>query len=124
MIEAFKRSPTLATLTLLGLVFGLRLVLVALFVDGYQGVDGGAHRLSMLSVLGLEATGTDFTRPPLAPGWLLVPTTLLFGDVAGYNLFSVIFSMTLPLAMWLTLRQGFNIPMPMSMFYRQGILPF
>jgi putative tricarboxylic transport membrane protein len=30
----------------------------------------------------------------------------------------------LPLAMWLTLRQGFNIPMPMSMFYRQGILPF
>jgi hypothetical protein len=30
----------------------------------------------------------------------------------------------LPAIMWLTLREGFNIPMPMSMFYRSGILPF
>jgi putative tricarboxylic transport membrane protein len=30
----------------------------------------------------------------------------------------------LPVIMWLTLREGFNIPMPMSMFYRSGILPF
>jgi hypothetical protein len=30
----------------------------------------------------------------------------------------------LPTIMWLTLREGFNIPMPMSMFYRSGILPF
>ena len=30
----------------------------------------------------------------------------------------------LPVIMWLTLRVGFNIPMPMSMFYRSGILPF
>jgi putative tricarboxylic transport membrane protein len=29
----------------------------------------------------------------------------------------------LPLVMWLVLRQGFNISMPMSMFYRRGILP-
>jgi hypothetical protein len=30
----------------------------------------------------------------------------------------------LPVIMWLALREGFNIPMPMSMFYRSGILPF
>lgn len=30
----------------------------------------------------------------------------------------------LPLIMWLTLRQAFNIPMPMSVFYTKGILPF
>lgn len=32
-------------------------------------------------------------------------------------------AIVLPLAMWLVLRQGFNIPMPMSVLYRQGILP-
>jgi putative tricarboxylic transport membrane protein len=30
----------------------------------------------------------------------------------------------LPVALWLLLRQGFNISMPMSVFYRSGILPF
>ncbi|MGF1612036.1 MAG: tripartite tricarboxylate transporter TctB family protein [Kiloniellales bacterium] len=30
----------------------------------------------------------------------------------------------LPLAMWLALRQGFNIPMPMSVLYRMDLLPF
>jgi hypothetical protein len=30
----------------------------------------------------------------------------------------------LPVIMWLALREGFNISMPMSMFYRSGILPF
>ena len=30
----------------------------------------------------------------------------------------------LPGVMWMTLREGFNIAMPMSMFYRSGTLPF
>lgn len=30
----------------------------------------------------------------------------------------------LPAAMWLMLREAFNIAMPMSVFYRAGILPF
>jgi len=30
----------------------------------------------------------------------------------------------LPVIMWLALREGFNIPMPMSVYYRSGILPF
>lgn len=30
----------------------------------------------------------------------------------------------LPVSLWLLLREGFNISMPMSMLYRQGIVPF
>lgn len=30
----------------------------------------------------------------------------------------------LPVSLWLMLRQGFNISMPMSVFYRRNILPF
>jgi putative tricarboxylic transport membrane protein len=30
----------------------------------------------------------------------------------------------LPLTLWLTLRYGFNLNMPMSVFYRSGYLPF
>lgn len=30
----------------------------------------------------------------------------------------------LPAVLWLVLRHGFNIAMPMSVFYRSGILPF
>ncbi len=30
----------------------------------------------------------------------------------------------LPTVLWLMLREGFNISMPMSVFYRSGILPF
>lgn len=30
----------------------------------------------------------------------------------------------LPVALWMTLREGFNISMPMSAFYRSSILPF
>lgn len=32
--------------------------------------------------------------------------------------------LVLPIAMWLTLREAFNISMPMTMFYHRGILPF
>ena len=30
----------------------------------------------------------------------------------------------LPVILWLVLRHGFNIAMPMSVFYRMGVLPF
>jgi hypothetical protein len=30
----------------------------------------------------------------------------------------------LPVVLWLVLREGFNISMPMSVFYRSGTLPF
>lgn len=64
--------------------------------DGYLGVDGGAYLLSRNAVLGDEPTGADFTRPPLAPGWLLVPFTSLLGDDHGYKVWSSLASV-LPL---------------------------
>ena len=37
---------------------------------------------------------------------------------------AVVGAIALPLVMWLVLRQGFNLSMPMSVLYRQNILPF
>lgn len=37
---------------------------------------------------------------------------------------AILGGLLLPLALWLSLRLGFNISMPMSVFYRMGILPF
>jgi hypothetical protein len=102
-MRLLRRSPTTAGCVALAVMLGLRLLL-AVTTDGYLGVDGGAYRLSFLSVLGLEHTGADFTRPPLAPGWLLWPTTALFGPVMGYNLFSALFSMLLPASAWVLAR--------------------
>jgi hypothetical protein len=70
----------------------LRLAL-ALSYDGYWGVDGGAYLLSVNNVLGDEPTGAGFPRPPLAPGWLLVPFISLFGDDAGYKIWSALASL-------------------------------
>ncbi len=73
------------------LVFLLRLYLV-LDHPGFLGVDGGAYLLSRNAVLGDEPTGIGFPRPPLAPGWLLVPFTAIMGDDIGYKVFSALFS--------------------------------
>ena len=102
MFGVLSRRPNLAITVMLVLALGLRLFL-ALSTDGYLGVDGGAYRLSLLYV----TTGqqiADFVRPPLAPGWLLWPTTAMFGAVTGFNLYGAIFSMTLPLAVWYAAR--------------------
>lgn len=68
--------------------FSIRLYFV-LHHQGMWGVDGGAYLLSRNYVLGDEPTGTDFLRPPLAPGWLLVPFTAIAGDDLGLKLFSL-----------------------------------
>ena len=73
----------------------LRMTLVLLH-PGFLGIDGGAYFLHLNHLLGDEPTGAGFMRPPLAPGWLLFAFTLPFGDMLGYDLFSVFFSM-LPL---------------------------
>ena len=57
--------------------------------DGMWGVDGGAYLLSRNAVLGQEPTGTDFMRPPFAPGWIMVAFTALWGDNLGVKLFHV-----------------------------------
>lgn len=88
---------------LVGTAFILRLVLVLLH-DGYLGVDGGAYLLSRNAVLGIEDSGVvgpGLPRPPLAPGWLLVPFTHLWGDDIGYKLFSALGSLAPLGAVWL-----------------------
>lgn len=95
--------PFLAAILLLG-GLGLRLYL-ALSHPGHLGVDGGAYLLSRNAVLGDEPTGVGFPRPPLAPGWLLVPFTGLFGDDVGYKLFSVFGSLAPAIPFFLLARR-------------------
>lgn len=80
-----------------------RLTLV-LTHPGYLGVDGGAYILSAHVQLGLPTFGTDFTRPPLAPGWLLVPFLNLFGYDVGYKVFAALGSLLLIGPFWLLAR--------------------
>ena len=61
--------------------------------DGYLGVDGGAYLLSVNAVLGDEPTGAGFPRPPMAPGWLLVPFVEVFGGEVGYKVWASIASL-------------------------------
>ena len=72
--------------------FALHLVLAVTHV-GQLGVDGGAYKLTVNAVLGNEPTGIGFPRPPLAPGWLLVPFVELFGFDLGYKIWSAVASM-------------------------------
>ncbi len=90
-VMAIIRNPNALFLFLVLLVVGLRLALV-LGHDGHLGVDGGAYLLSRNNVLGNEPTGAGFPRPPLAPGWLLVPFTGILGDEVGYKVWSALAS--------------------------------
>lgn len=85
-------SPRLLAALAITAALVLRLVLILLH-DGYLGVDGGAYFLSVNTVLGDEPTNVDFSRPPLAPGWLLVPFLQLWGFEWGYKLWAFTFSM-------------------------------
>ncbi len=76
----------------------------ALSLDGFLGVDGGAYLISANDVRGLDSsgvTGPGLPRPPLAPGWLLVPFLDALGPDTGYKIFSVLASLTPLLAAWL-----------------------
>ena len=88
--------PTLAFTAILFLSLALHLAW-ALQHNGYLGVDGGQYLLSRNQVLGDEPTGEGFPRPVLAPGYLLVPFTSLFGDDAGYKAWSAVAAL-IPLA--------------------------
>lgn len=92
---ATLRNPNTLFLLLTLCIVGLRLALM-LGHEGQVGVDGGAYLLSRNNVLGDEPTGAGFPRPPLAPGWLLVPFTSALGDETGYKVWSVLASV-LPL---------------------------
>lgn len=96
-------SPATAAFFLALVFLSIRLFFV-LHHEGMWGVDGGAYLLSRDAVLGLPQIA-DFPRPPLAPGWTLVPFTTLFGDNMGLRLWAV--AVTLPVipAYWLFVRR-------------------
>ncbi len=101
----FRKHP-LALVVSLGLA--VRLIL-ALLHEGYLGIDGGAYLLSVQQVLGQDPVGQDFTRPPLAPGWLLVPFAETLGYDIGYKVWAAIFSTAPTPVMFLLLRRLFPI---------------
>lgn len=89
-----------------GLIIIIAIVRAAFIIHhpGYLGVDGGAYLLSRNAVLGIETTGMGFPRPPLAPGWLLVPFTAWLGDDLGYEVWAVTTSLCLIPAAYLLAR--------------------
>jgi hypothetical protein len=89
---------------ILAAAFLLRLFLVFSH-DGYLGVDGGAYLLSVNTVLGDEHTKTGFTRPPLAPGWLLAPFVVTLGPDIGYKLWSAVFGLLPVIPVYLLTRK-------------------
>ena len=88
---------------ILTIALGFRLALT-LAHDGFLGVDGGAYFLNVNAVLGDEPTGAGFPRPPLAPGWLLVPFLDVFGPDNGYKIWSALVSITPAVPIYLMAR--------------------
>jgi hypothetical protein len=92
-------------LAILAAALGFRLILTLLFHDGMLGVDGGAYLLGVAAVLGDEPTGAGFPRPPLAPGWLLVPFVSFLGEEVGYKVWSALASLAPALPVYLLARR-------------------
>jgi len=82
----------------------LRLYL-ALSYQGFWGVDGGAYLESVNTVLGHPPDSPGFPRPPLAPGWLLVPFTATLGFDIGYKVWSALASLAPVLPVYLFARR-------------------
>lgn len=74
----------------------------------YLGIDGGAYVLSALDVQSQNQTSVGFSRPPLAPGWGLVPFIWAFGVDDGYKLWTVAFSVLPLLPVYLLTRTLVN----------------
>ncbi len=95
------------------LAITLRLILVLTHIN-YLGIDGGAYLLSVQQVLGQSPIGQDFTRPPLGPGWLLVPFTSVWGYDIGFKVWSAVFSVATVPAVYLMLRKLFTTPVALA----------
>lgn len=94
----------MAFLIVLAAALSLRLALT-LTHEGHLGVDGGAYLLSVNAVLGDEPTGAGFPRPPLAPGWLLVPFVEVFGTGVGYKVWASVASLAPAVPVYLFARR-------------------
>ncbi len=98
---------------IVALAITLRLILVLTHIN-YLGIDGGAYLLSVQQVLGQSPIGQDFTRPPLGPGWLLVPFTSVWGYDIGFKVWSAVFSVATVPAVYLMLRKLFTTPVALG----------
>lgn len=94
-----RAVPTTATVRQWSPLLTFRLALLAAFLfrtwlifghGGFLGVDMGAYLAQAEGYLGKAVPQTDFVRPPLAPGWLLVPFVWLFGAQPGALLFTLV----------------------------------
>ena len=74
-----------------------------------------AYLLSVNTVLGSEPTGAGFPRPPLAPGWLLVPFAQILGADIGYKVWSALASLA-PVAPVYLLARRLNGPSWVPLF--------
>ena len=92
--------------------FVITLLALRLFLtlthENYLGIDGGAYVLSALEVQGKDITNVGFARPPLAPGWLLVPFIHFLGIDVGYKVWTVLFSVLPLLPVYLLTRDLVN----------------
>ena len=100
-----RLNPGLLLAVWLMAVAGARLYL-ALSHDTFLGIDGGAYLLGMYQFWGNGPEQAGFDRPPLAPGYLLVPFVWAFGvSPLGYNLYAALGSMVLWPFFWLLARR-------------------
>lgn len=82
------------SLTLVAILFAVAFRSFLIFShSGFLGVDVHAYLNHALDLMGRDIYNADFVRPPLAPGYLLVPFVWAFGTVQGSNLFALIGSL-------------------------------
>ncbi|HEX2256132.1 MAG TPA: tripartite tricarboxylate transporter TctB family protein [Afifellaceae bacterium] len=105
-------------------------VLGVLYVNIYRHPDTRPFFEVSQEVTDLLKVGVPIFFAVLAIRWLGLYITsglYLAFFMAWYGKFrwwqAILGGILLPLIMWVVLRQGFNIAMPMSMFYRMNILP-
>ena len=98
-------SPGNVLVCWLASIAGVRLVL-ALSHPTFLGIDGGAYLLGMFQFWAAGPEQAGFARPPLAPGYFLVPFVSAFGlTPLAYNLYAAVFSMALWPAVWILARR-------------------
>lgn len=94
----WEHNPLVWLVLLLLFSAAVRLAIVFVWLDGGMwSIDGGTYLINRDHVLGIEQNTLIHPRPPLAPGYLLVPFTAVLGDDGGLRLISVLASLlTLP----------------------------
>ncbi len=126
--------PGRSLLIFLVAVAGVRIGLAATYA-GYLGVDTGAYLLGVNEVWGGEPTGTSFTRPPLAPGFFMVPFLWAFPGYLGANLYAAVFSMSIFPSFYLLAQRllgsrwgalatvGLALDWPLAEMFVTGVVP-